>query len=464
MKRSALFRLIFSFVLFVAANCAADSGGQRTNLMNIQPNNSSAPSISTFCVGRFLIDVPEGSKLSGADYKYDYLQIERLVQMSFEDFQRELSQKEKKLVAQKHDQDPSLLRTSRTPDAASRVLSFWKFGRARGLIEVEGYRWIDGTQYFLKAQAGTSPPVEGTMSREELVLGKMERALTHLRPRLDTEIPTEPGYCFEGGFIASPEWESEEAGIDIDIAGHPDAFVSVWFYPLPMRKHDRPLLERMGGVLQFLGRLATSVRVLRSGDRQVGPYRGQEHLATAPNSGGMRGHSFIWETEGEGTLDTPALKIELTTGHRDKDGNPQKTKLTDEQAMKLWDEVLNSFRVRPTTDPQKTSQNNPPSSPLRPLGELAGTGSICPQNGWWRCVDTGNVAGGRRRFFKAGETMPSVVLLGPPNLWQALRKKPPTYETKTVWTLVDYEEGADVPSSESDSASESVDTQGGSKS
>ena len=215
------------------------------------------------------------------------------------------------------------------------------------------------------------------MSREELVLGKMEKALIHLRPRLDTEIPTEPGYCFEGGFIASPEWESEEAGIDIDIAGHPDAFVSVWFYPLPMRKHDRPLLERMGGVLQFLGRLATSVRVLRSGDRQVGPYRGQEHLATAPNSGGMRGHSFIWETEGEGTLDTPALKIELTTGHRDKSGNPQKTKLTDEQAMKLWDEVLNSFRVRPTASPEKLLHRDPPVGMPQPA-ETPQSGVVHP--------------------------------------------------------------------------------------
>ncbi len=464
MKPPVLFRLIFSFVLFVAATCVADSGDQRSNLMNMQSNISPFPSVSTFCMGRFLIDVPLGSSLSGGNYKYDYLRIQRSTKKSFEDFQRELSQKEKMLREEKHEKDPSLLRISRTPTADSRVLSFWKFDMSAGLIEVEGYRWIDGTQYVLKARAGTSPPVEGTKSREELILGKMEKALSNLRPRPDTEIPAEPGYCFEGGFIASAEWELEEAGIDIDIAGHPDAFVSVWFYPLHMSKHDRPLLERMGGVLQFLGRLATSVRVLRSGDRQVGPYRGQEHLATAPNSGGMRGHSFIWETEGEGTLDTPALKIELTTGHRDKDGNPQKTRLTDEQAMKLWDEVLNSFRVRPTTDPQKTSQNNPPSSPLRPLGELAGTGSTCPQNGWWRCVDTGNVAGGRRRFFKAGEKMPSVVLLGPPNLWQALRKKPPTYETKTVWTLVDYEEGVDVTSSESGSAGESADTQGGSKS
>ena len=360
--RRALSWLTFSLAVQVATACAADSGDQRSELTNDRP----APSVSTFCVGRFLIDVPQGSKLSGADYKYDYLQIERPEPKSFEDFHREFNQKEARLKAEKHEKDPSLLRISRTPTADSRVLSFWKFDMSAGLIEVEGYRWIDGTQYVLKARAGTSPPVEGTMSREELVLSKMEKALSHLRPRLDTEIPSEPGYCFEGGFIASPEWELEEAGIDIDIAGHPDAFVSVWFYPLHMSKHDRPLLERMGGVLQFLGRLATSVRVLRSGNRQVGPYRGQEHLATAPNSGGMRGHSFIWETEGEGTLDTPALKIELTTGHRDKDRNPQKTKLTDEQAMKLWDEVLNSFRVRPTASPEKLLHRDPPAGMPQP--------------------------------------------------------------------------------------------------
>lgn len=180
----------------------------------------------------------------------------------------------------------------------------------------------------------------------------MQAILAGLRKRSTHEIPKEPGYCFEGGFIANPEWEIEEAGIDITIAGHPDAFVSVWFYPLARSAHSKPLLDRMGGVLQTLGQMATSVHVLRKGERQVGPYRGQEFLASAPSSRGMRGHKFIWETEGDGTLDTPALKIELTTGYRDKNGNPQQTRLTDEQAIKLWDDVLNSFRLRPVLDPQ----------------------------------------------------------------------------------------------------------------
>jgi hypothetical protein len=179
----------------------------------------------------------------------------------------------------------------------------------------------------------------------------MQKILSHLRPRADTDIPSDPGYCFAGGFIANPEWENEEAGVDFRIAGHPDTVVSVWFYPLSSYKHDRLLLDRMGGMTWFLANLATSVRVLRKGDRQVGPYAGQEHLASAPGSNGMRGHAFVWETQGDGTLDTPAIKIELTTGYHDGKGNQQKTSLTDKEAMKLWDDILDSFHLRPVAPP-----------------------------------------------------------------------------------------------------------------
>lgn len=102
--------------------------------------------------------------------------------------------------------------------------------------------------------------------------------------------------------------------------------------------------------------------MLRKGDRQVGPYPGQEHLASAPGSNGMRGHAFVWETQGDGTLDTPAIKIELTTGYRDGKGNQQKTSLTDKEAMKLWDDVLDSFRLRPVRDPAGGGPLSPPPS------------------------------------------------------------------------------------------------------
>ncbi|QJP98711.1 T6SS immunity protein Tli4 family protein [Herbaspirillum rubrisubalbicans] len=315
-------------------------------MKSAQPSQP-VPAISTFCTGRFLLDIPAGSVLSGGNYRYDFARLDKPKAMSLEEFEAEMAIKENTLRSTKHKVEPSLLRLLVKPDPNSWIFVYWERAFLTSIAQVDGYRWIDGTRYLFKTEAGMSKPPTGTKSYQDDAVERMRATLAGLRKRSTHDIPTEPGYCFEGGFIANPEWENEEAGIDIDIAGHPDAFVSVWFYPLSMRAHSQPLLDRMGGVLQMLGRMATSVHVLRRGDRQVGPYKGQEFLVTAPNSGAMRGHSFIWETEGEGTLDTPALKIELTTGHRAKDGNPQKTRLTDEQAMKLWDDVLNSFRLRP---------------------------------------------------------------------------------------------------------------------
>ncbi|WP_253548924.1 T6SS immunity protein Tli4 family protein [Herbaspirillum rubrisubalbicans] len=448
--------LAFAAYLFLAGNISPKQG---LLTMNTSQASEPAEALSTFCTGRFLLDMPEGSVLSGGNYRYDFARLERPKAMTLEEFESEMAAKEKTLRSIKHQTEPSLLRLLIKPDPHSWIFVYWEESFITSIAQVDGYRWIDGTRYLFKKEAGMSKPRTGTISRQDYAIERMRKILSSLRKRSTHDIPTDPGYCFEDGFIANPEWEMEEAGIDIDIAGHPDAFVSVWFYPLAMRAHSQPLLDRMGGVLQMLGRMATSVHVLRRGDRQVGPYKGQEFLVSAPNSGGMRGHSFIWETEGEGTLDTPALKIELTTGHRAKDGNPQKTRLSDEQAMKLWDDVLNSFRLRPTSDPEKTSQLNPAPSPLLPLGELVATGSICPQTGWWQSSEAGNVEGGRRRHFKAGETMPAVVLLGSPTLWQSLRGKPPTYETATVWTLVAHEKSEDT----SLSADQSDDTASGSQ-
>ena len=341
--------------------CAVAMSGD----LSIYPGSTSMSKPSspttTFCVGRFLIDVPKGSTLSGGNYIYDFTRIESPKPMEMNDFLAGLAERERLLKAEKHESEPALLRLAERPDFHSRIHVYWESAFVTTVAEVDGYRWMNGTQFLFRTDAGMSAPPRGMSSRQDYAVAQMRNLLANLRTRQDDDIPTDPGYCFEGGFIANPEWENEEAGIDIDIAGHPDAFVSVWFYPLAMSKHDRPLLERMHSGLQTLGRLATAVRVLRKGDRQIGPYQGQEFLVTVPNSGGGRSHSFIWETEGQGTLDTPAIKIELTTGHHDQNSNAQQTTLNDAQALQLWDAVLTSFRLRPTqVAPASTTSGTPP--------------------------------------------------------------------------------------------------------
>ena len=317
------------------------------------PGNSSSSTMthhsaatSTFCMGRFLIDVPAGSTLSGGNYKYDFIRIEPVKAMTNEEFEKEVGKRESDLRSAKNKKTrQSMLLQAVQHENGTRMLASWEVDASTAEIRIWGYRWINGHRFLLRDDVDDD--------KQELGMNRVQEALSRLRPRADTDtdIPVDPGFCFAGGFIANPRWRNEEASLDIDIAGHPDAFVSVWIYPLASYKRDKPLLDRMGGMAQFLGNLATSVRVLRKGDRQVGPYPGQEYLATAPGSNGMRSHAFVWETQGDGTLATPAIKIELTTGYHDGKGNQQKTSLTDQEAMKLWDDVLNSFRLRPVSQP-----------------------------------------------------------------------------------------------------------------
>lgn len=439
MRKIKSFSIIYYVAVAVgvaASTMAADVSGFPT-MTNQKASAVSSSMTSTYCLGRFLLDVPAGSKLSGGNYKYDFISIEPVKRIAFEDFEKDFNVRAAQLKAAQHKlTKQSMLLESSQPDKGSRIIASWKADFSKALITIAGYRWIDGNLFKLEDEVGGDKQTLGTSS--------MRDTLARLRPRADTEIPAAPGYCFEGGFIAKADWENEEASVDIDIAGHPDAFVSVWVYPLASHKKDKPLLERMGGLSQALGNLATAVNVLRKGDRQIGPYKGQEHLASAPNSGGMRGHAFVWETQGEGTLDMPAIKIELTTGHQDSKGNPQKTTLTDQQAMKLWDEILNSFRLRPTGGQVKTGAAGGEPQPPLPLGELVATGNACPQTGWWQTSEPGEVAGGRRQRFEAGEAMPEATLLGQSSIWHRLKGERPTYRKATVWKLVGYDEAIDT--------------------
>jgi hypothetical protein len=135
------------------------------------------------------------------------------------------------------------------------------------------------------------------------VLSPRVRPAYPCAPRADSDIPKDPGYCFAGRFIANPGWRNEEA--TIDIAGHPDACVTVTIYPLAAHKKDQPLLERMGGLAGRWPISPPRYACCARASAASAPYQRQEHLASIPGSTGAHGHAFVWETQGDGTLDTP---------------------------------------------------------------------------------------------------------------------------------------------------------------
>jgi Tle cognate immunity protein 4 C-terminal domain/Tle cognate immunity protein 4 N-terminal domain len=436
-KGKAVNRLIAAALLCAALGaCAAPNTSESAAMAT--DTKDTKPAVTTFCMGRFVIDLPAGSTISGGNYKYDFARIEKPRAVSKEQFEKELSEREAKLKSTKHRKEPSLLRSAQRPDATSMVLAYWEEDFSEYQVKVDGHKWTDGVGFLVKDQVDTN--------KQDFGLKRMTETLAHLRPRPDSEIPTEPGYCFGGGFIANAEWENEAAGTDFRIAGQPDARISVDIFPLASRKRDKPLLERMGSAAAQLGSMATMVRVLRKGDREIASVKGQEYLASGPNSGGLRGHVFMWETQGEGTLQEPFVKIEMQTSAQDDKGNPQQTRLTDEQAIALWDRIVASFRLRPVSaaPAKKTSDAGPPDVPL---GTQAATGRLCPQTGLWECEEAafGTVQGGRQLFLNSGQPMPRITVLSPPGMWQKLRGQQPAQTTATMWTLVGYDEPASAP-------------------
>jgi hypothetical protein len=135
----------------------------------------------------------------------------------------------------------------------------------------------------------------------------------------------------------------------------------------------------------------------------------------------------------------------MQTGVADNAAGATKASLTDEEAIAVWDKITSTIRVRPTSAaPVKAADAG---TPRLPLGELAATGRVCPQSGMWESSAPGDIKGGARQHFKAGERMPHLISLGEPSVWQKLKGERPSYRTATVWKLVDYGDapgGADV--------------------
>ena len=160
--------------------------------------SASAPPVQTFCIGRFLIDLPVGPKFAGGGYQYNFGKIGKPEALSREDFLQQVQARAQKLKSQKHDKEPSLLREIRQPEKDSFALAYWGAPHKKHVIEVEGRRWLEGKSFLISTSAD--------LDKQGLAMEIMADRLSRLRPRRNDEIPTEPGYCFEGGFIAHPEW------------------------------------------------------------------------------------------------------------------------------------------------------------------------------------------------------------------------------------------------------------------
>jgi hypothetical protein len=281
---------------------------------------------------------------------------------------------------------------------------------------------------------------------DEDAVNTINRVASRLRPRLEDEVPEEPGICIEAGFVPL-QAKYERVPIGIRLKEFPDVHFSVDVHknleylpegssPKLLREQAREMAEADG-----LGAVFARTKILREHERQLGIWKGEEQaLRTPAYKDDFEAHDFRFHSMGAVNDPLlPELDIRLDSGVKDDSKAKVKPSITDEEALALWDKLITTIRVRQPSDATRAS------APARaPIASTVPTGGICPETGWWECTDRKNIEGGTRRVLKAGERMPHAVLLREPGLWRNLTGNS-RRQIQTIWKLVDYVDETATP-------------------
>lgn len=295
----------------------------------------------THCAGRFLIDLPAEAEYVGGHYEYAFATVERQ-SMERDTFQQEVDTFEKRLKEVQHKSGTSLLLRSAAPDENTRVFGYWDSANQHVEVDISGYRWINGQRYLLSKPADPD--------KVEPAVRLMEKTMSMLRTS-EHAVPAVPGFCVEEAiFSDGGRSDNESLNVRFRLKKHLDIVLDI---STSLNNYAPPesLLSRKPSAfsaLKILGATLGGVRNIKEGNRTIGDHPGQEWLIKAPNDRGQRAHLFTWETPGLHADELhPQIRIDLQSGNSDGGLEPMPISMTDQQLLQLWDEILNSLRLRP---------------------------------------------------------------------------------------------------------------------
>ncbi|MGV2865969.1 T6SS immunity protein Tli4 family protein [Achromobacter sp. AGC39] len=327
---------------------------------------------TTHCFGRFAIDLP-GNAVIRPSYRLWGFQLEPLG-IPASAFGNILDAQEIALKAQHHLNSNGSMFLRRI-DFGSKSIGLFSWNSE---VSTRVYR-LD--TYAIAEPAGSIYRLQVRVSddREELALNQARSWTSNLRSREPLEIPTDPGFCIDGAFIAGSAFQVEEFEVGVTFPNHPGA---QFLFRSSTGAEENRLLERMGGFLMGVAKLVAGMTTLRKGERNIGPIQAEEY-ATAGSQEGQRLYSFTWESQGkDDSITEPNLAAQLGVLGRDRDnqGNPPPPAFaSDAEAVALWDAIVESIRLRPGAAGASSSQGTAST------GLTAVSGTPCPWPGIWKC-------------------------------------------------------------------------------
>lgn len=298
---------------------------------------TSKPVWRTLAIGRHLIDVPSDAILI-QEWKIDRDTLTTLPIRDNAHFDSILSQREVELRALKHDTRGNMyIDRWRHPQGCATLISH---NRSDSEIRRHFDSYFKAGDKAIQYSGAFSPDKETVVRREFDIMAQEWRAIPL------GQIPTEAGFIAGNMLLAASRFNYESWSLYIKLANKPDVSLEVRSFVVGSVKPDQTLRNRAGGILAGMLGMAAGLHRLRNRERPVGPIWAEEILV-AGTQNGKRGYGFKWEAPGKAeSLAEPQLNIALEVGESAYKTNAQSFK-DDDEALALWDTLVDSIRLRP---------------------------------------------------------------------------------------------------------------------
>jgi hypothetical protein len=302
----------------------------------------------TLCFGRYAIEVPQEAQLiaGNAALRNDI----EIVSGGLDESKRRADEQIKKLKLE--DDTAEVVYYGPGPVAESWQVRYFqdKYKKERNALFFDTYVG-KGEITFILGDSISQDEVESTVIARQLT-----RART-LRLRAAEEVPAEPGFCIENGFLPSNEYRDQEtisAGIylpsfpDItfSVSSNKDAYADIDKAEFEKTERDKlSLLARIKAAQEIQGALYPKRDVLREGKRNVQHWKGEESLIRRPDGT----HDFEWAFVGtpKDVANPSEFHAAMFTKVADNMvGAAKKASVSDDEAIALWDKLLSGLKFR----------------------------------------------------------------------------------------------------------------------
>jgi hypothetical protein len=302
----------------------------------------------TLCFGRYAIEVPQEAQLiaGNAALRNDI----EIVSGGLDEAKRRADEQTKKLKLE--DDTAEIVYYGPGPVADSWQVRYFqdKYKKERNALFFDTYV-SKGEITFVLGDSISQGEVESTVIARQLT-----RART-LRLRAAEEVPAEPGFCIENGFIPSDEYRDQEtisAGIYLpslpdvtfSVSSNKDAYADIDKAEFEKTERDKlSLLARIRAAQETQGALYPKRDVLREGKRNVHHWKGEESLIRRPDGT----HDFEWAFVGtpRDVANPSEFHAAMFTKVADNMvGAAKKASVSDDEAVALWDKLLSGMKFR----------------------------------------------------------------------------------------------------------------------